>query len=147
MLEERQAAGSQNLASRTFQMLNPMLLRHLHETLALVPTVSRLFLPRYQHCPCMQAGDIRGALHELPTFGVDQKAWRALADAVEVSGSTGFRRYLGWQLFPVPNISGAQGETPRETCHMHEMEVPQAQGHCMMHSPISPSPPQHCCDK
>lgn len=70
----------------------------------------------------MQEGAIRGALHELPTVGLNQKAWRALADAVEISGSTGFRRYLGWQLFPVPNISGAQGELHSKAWHMHEME-------------------------
>ena len=76
----------------------------------------------------MQEGSIRGALHELPTVGLNQKAWRALADAVEMSGSTGFRRYLGWQLFPVPNISGAQGETPSRTWHMHEMECAPSSG-------------------
>ena len=81
----------------------------------------------------MQEGTIRGALHELPTVGFDQKAWRALADAVEISGSTGFRRYLGWQLFPVPNISGAQGETPSKTWHMNEMECAPSVGDCMVH--------------
>ena len=95
----------------------------------------------------MQEGAIRGALHELPTVGVDQMAWRALADAVEISGSTGFRRYLGWQMFPVPNISGAQGETSCNGTCLNWIVRP-AQGDCIAHCPVfqvSPSCSQHCC--
>lgn len=95
----------------------------------------------------MQEGTIRGALHELPTIGVDQMAWRALADAVEISGSTGFSRYLGWQLFPVPNISGAQGETSCIGTCLNWI-VRSARGDCIAHCPVfqvSPSSSQHCC--
>lgn len=53
---------------------------------------------------------IRAALHELEAPGVDQQAWRCLAGAVESSGSAGLRGLLGWQLYKVPNISGAQGK-------------------------------------
>ena len=49
-------------------------------------------------------------MHELETPGVDQRAWRCLAGAVEESGSAGLRGLLGWQLYKVPNISGAQGK-------------------------------------
>ena len=41
---------------------------------------------------------------------MDQQAWRCLAGAVEESGSAGLRGLLGWQLYKVPNISGAQGK-------------------------------------
>ena len=60
---------------------------------------------------------IREALHELETPGVDQHTWRCLAGAVEQSGSPGLRSLLGWQLYKVPNVSGAQGKRTAR-CHL-----------------------------
>ena len=57
----------------------------------------------------VQDVEIRAALHQLPVSGVDVNLWRKLAGAVESSGPSGFRAALGWQLFHVPNVSGAKG--------------------------------------
>ena len=45
--------------------------------------------------------------------------WRSLEEAVESSGASGFRAALGWQLFHVPNVSGAQGMRCRSRCKTH----------------------------
>ena len=65
---------------------------------------------RFVGCPVnVQDVEIRKALHQLPVSGVDVDLWRELAGAVESSGPSGFRAALGWQLFHVPNVSGAKG--------------------------------------
>lgn len=48
-------------------------------------------------------------MHALPTRGAQTQLWAALADAVRRCGPAAVRRALGWQLYNVPDVSGAHG--------------------------------------
>ena len=59
-----------------------------------------------------QERELRGAMHTLPTGAAEVEVWEALAAQVQQAGPSAVRRALGWQLYNVPNVCGAQGEGP-----------------------------------